>query len=99
IAFADQRAQQIRNQGNQTAAEYYKTMSEAEDFAIFLVQLETLQRALGQYTTLVLPTNVAPFHLMNLMTPRSPEGVPIQPPAPTQPTMPPTLAPPTQSST
>lgn len=96
LAFAKQRAEQIRNQGNQKEEEYLKQMGQAEDFASFLVQLEMLQKALGQYTTLILPANIAPFHLMNLMTPRTTEGVPIPPPAPEAP--PASETPPTQST-
>jgi membrane protease subunit HflC len=98
LAFANQRAEQIRNEGNQKEEEYLKQMGEAEDFASFLVQLEMLQRALGQYTTLILPANIAPFHLMNLMTPRTAEGIPVPPPEapPTQSTPPPSQGPATQ---
>jgi len=60
-------ADEIRYQGDTKAAEYLAQMAqEGEDLAIFLVQLEMLKNTLSEYTTVVLPTNVAPWHLMLL---------------------------------
>ncbi|MDY7108708.1 MAG: SPFH domain-containing protein [Planctomycetota bacterium] len=66
-AFATQRAEEIRALGEVQAAKYLEQMSqdeESEDLAIFLVWLNALQRALGRNTTVVLPAEIEPFHLL-----------------------------------
>jgi membrane protease subunit HflC len=66
-AFATQRAEEIRALGEVQAAKYLEQMSqdeESEDLAVFLVWLNALQRALGNNTTVVLPVEVEPFHLL-----------------------------------
>ena len=75
-AFAEQRAQEIRNLGTDQAAEYLTAMSEDEELAIFLVWLDTLKASLSDNMTAVLPIAYAPFHLLDLSTPLSSTGVP-----------------------
>ncbi len=64
-AFANQRAEEIRAQGDVEAATYIRQMSEDEDLAIFLVWIDALQLSLSNTTTFILEADVAPFHLMN----------------------------------
>lgn len=67
-AFATQRAEEIRALGEVQAAKYLEQMSqdqESEDLAVFLVWLNALERALGDNTTVILPTYLEPFHLLN----------------------------------
>lgn len=67
-AFATQRAEEIRAQGEVQAAKYLEQMSqdeESEELAVFLVWLSALERALGDNTTVILPTYLEPFHLLN----------------------------------
>ena len=71
LAFASQRAQEIRARGEGQAAEYLQQMSRDEDLAIFLIWLDALEQALAQNTTVILETDFAPWHLMNM---ESPEG-------------------------
>jgi membrane protease subunit HflC len=66
MAFASQRAEDIRAEGEAQAAEYLQQMGEDEELAIFLAWLDALETSLSQNTTLVLESNVAPWHLMNL---------------------------------
>ena len=75
-AFADLRAEEIRAEGNEKAREYLEQLREDEEFAIFLVHLDALAQMLDKTTTLVVPTNVAPFDLMNQ------QGVPSALPRP-----------------
>ncbi len=75
-AFAEQRAQEIRNLGTDQAAEYLTAMSEDEELAIFLVWLDTLQASLSDNLTAVLPIAYAPFHLLDLGSALSSGGVP-----------------------
>lgn len=64
-AFADARAEEIRAVGEREAQKYLAQMGEAEDLAIFLSWLDTLERTLNQNTTVFLPTTFEPFHLLN----------------------------------
>lgn len=76
LNFASQRAEEIRAAGNQEAAKYLQQMAQDEEFAIFLTYLDALEATLSQYTTAVLETNVAPWHLMNLATRTNANGLP-----------------------
>lgn len=75
-AFAEQRAAEIRALGDQDAAQYYAKMAEAEDLAVFLQWLDAWKASLSQYTTIVLPSTIAPFHLFNLSATTDKNGVP-----------------------
>ena len=75
-AFASQRAEDIRAEGEAQAATYLKQMGEHEDLAIFLAWLDAVKIALSQNTTLVLETNVAPWHLMDLHADTNEQGIP-----------------------
>ena len=66
MAFASQRAEDIRAEGEAQAAEYLQQMGEDEELAIFLAWLDAVEASLSQNTTLVLESDVAPWHLMNL---------------------------------
>ena len=75
-AFASQRAEDIRAEGEAQAATYLKQMGEHEELAIFLAWLDAMKIALSQNTTLVLETNIAPWHLMDLHTDTDDQGIP-----------------------
>ena len=75
-AFASQRAEDIRAEGEMQAATYLKQMGEHEELAIFLAWLDAVKIALSQNTTLVLETNIAPWHLMDLHTDTDDQGIP-----------------------
>lgn len=64
-AFASQRAEEIKAQAQERAAEYLDQMSEDVELAIFLEWLDALQQSLSDYTTIVLPTSMEPFHLLD----------------------------------
>lgn len=57
LAFAERRAQAIRDEGNREAAQYFSAFREDEDFAIFQRQIEALQKMLAHQTTFVLDAN------------------------------------------
>jgi membrane protease subunit HflC len=78
-AFAEQLAADIRAKGEEEAARYITAMSEAEDLAIFLSWCDTLTSSLSKYSTLVLPSNFAPWHLMTPNGSLDHKGIP-QPP-------------------
>ena len=64
LAAAEGRAMAIRGQGDAEAAQFYKMLDEAPEFAIFLKNLEALKVMLQQRTTVVLPMDTAPFNLL-----------------------------------
>lgn len=76
LAFARQRAEEIRAVGNEEAARYIQQMSEDEELAIFLVSLDALEASLSQRTTAVLEADMAPWHFMRLSSPLDSRGMP-----------------------
>jgi membrane protease subunit HflC len=76
MAFASQRAEDIRAEGEAQAAEYLQQMGEDEELAIFLAWLDAIETSLSENTTLVLETNVAPWHLLKLDTELQSDGIP-----------------------
>lgn len=54
LAFAEKRAQRIRDEGDRKAAESFKEFEKDEQFAIFLTQIESLKKMLKHRTTFVL---------------------------------------------
>ena len=75
-AFARQRAEEIRAKGNVQAAEYLSAMGEDASLAIFLAWLDTLEASLQTSTTAFLPTDFAPFHLLDMNAPIGEGGIP-----------------------
>lgn len=57
LAFAERRAQAIRDEGNREAAQYFSAFREDQDFAIFQRQIEALQKMLTHNTTFILDAN------------------------------------------
>lgn len=78
VAFASQVAGQIRAESNEQKQEYLERMSDpqAQELAKFLVWVDALALALRNHTTLILPTSLAPFHLMDKNTPQTSSGTP-----------------------
>jgi len=64
LAFADRKAREIRAEGDQAAAEYYKSFAQNEDFAVFIRKMEALEATLSNNTTFLLDTHIAPFDLL-----------------------------------
>ncbi len=78
-SFAQALAEEIRAKGEEQSSFYLKELQKDEELAIFLEWLDALRTSLGQYTTLVVPTEFAPFHLMNMRPLRSGETIPMPP--------------------
>jgi len=57
LAFAQRRAEAIRSQGDQEAAQYYTAFGKDESLAIFLRRIKTLEKILPHNTTFVLDAN------------------------------------------
>ena len=54
LAFAERKAKQIRTEGDQAAAKYYKRFAEAPEFSMFLRTLESLKKELSGSTQILL---------------------------------------------
>lgn len=65
LAFANQRAEEIRAAADETAAEYLAEMREDVQLAVFLLWLDTLQASLQENTTLFFTDEFAPWHMLN----------------------------------
>jgi membrane protease subunit HflC len=61
ITTAQARAKVIRGEGDALAAKHYKMLEEDRELAMFLRDLEALQKILESRTTFVVPTDVEPF--------------------------------------
>lgn len=61
ITAARARAKVIRGQGDAEAAKHYKMLEENRELAMYLRDLEALQKILESRTTFVVPTDVEPF--------------------------------------
>ena len=65
LAFANQRAEEIRAAADEEAAQYLADMNEDAQLAIFLIWLDTLEQSLRQNTTIFLTDELAPWHMLN----------------------------------
>lgn len=57
LAFAQGRAQSIRDEGNREAAQYFAMFSDDTEFAVFLRQMDALRQMLSHNTTFILDAN------------------------------------------
>lgn len=76
LAFANRLAEEIRNEAQAQAADYYALLDENAELAIFLEWLDALKRSLNGYTTIVLPANSAPWHLLTPESVDNAGGIP-----------------------
>lgn len=77
--FAQQVAGEIEAESFEQKRVYLEQMSDPQaiELALFLVWVDALELALRNNTTLILPSDFAPFHLMDPTTPKSDSGVPM----------------------
>jgi len=67
LAAAEGRAKAIRGQGDAEAAQYYEMLETAPELAIFLRNLEALEKTLMERATIVIPADVEPFRYLKEM--------------------------------
>ncbi|MFH1616096.1 MAG: protease modulator HflC [Planctomycetota bacterium] len=67
VAAAEARAKAIRGSGDAEAAKYYKMLKDDEDLAIFLRNIEALEKILAERSTIVLSGQSEPFNLLKEM--------------------------------
>jgi len=67
IAAADGRAKIIRGKGDSEAAKHYEKLEAAPELAMLLRNLEALEKIMGERATFVVPTDKAPFDLLQGM--------------------------------
>jgi membrane protease subunit HflC len=64
LATAEARAKKIRGQGDAKAAEYYKMLEEEPELAMFLRNIEALEKILKERSTIVIRDDSEPFKLL-----------------------------------
>jgi membrane protease subunit HflC len=64
LATAEARAKEIRGQGDAKAAEYYKMLEEEPELAMFLRNIEALEKILKERSTIVIRDDSEPFKLL-----------------------------------
>lgn len=74
--FAKLRASELQQRGDSEVSTTLGEMDKERELAIFLSHLDALRASLSQYVTLVIPTTVAPFHLLQMDTPQDSHGIP-----------------------
>lgn len=76
--FVKQRADTIRSQGDQEAAQYYAMMKEDSELAVFLRSLDIMRAGLGKTTTVVMPMSAPGMSVFNpnLALDKNLQGVP-----------------------
>ncbi len=76
--FVKQRADTIRSQGDQEAAQYYAMMREDSELAVFLRSLDLMRAGLGKTTTVVMPMSAPGMSVFNpnLALDKNLQGVP-----------------------
>jgi membrane protease subunit HflC len=67
LAAAEARAKAIRGQGDAEAAEYYKMLDEDPEFAMFLRNIEAIQKILEKRSTIIFSADTEPFNLLRKM--------------------------------
>jgi membrane protease subunit HflC len=65
MAFAEQRAAQIRSQGDAEAAQYLKLLAEDPALAVFIENIKFMKNLISKRTTLVLPTTMEGMSLFD----------------------------------
>lgn len=74
LAAAQARAKAIRGDGDAEAARYYQLLEEDPELAMFLRDVEALQKILAEKSTVVLSSETAPFKLLEKMPDFKPIG-------------------------
>ena len=73
LAAAEARAKEIRGLGDAEAAQYYKMLDADPEFAMFLRDIEALQKILEARSTIVLSADTMPFKLLKEMPDLTPK--------------------------
>jgi membrane protease subunit HflC len=64
LAAAEARAKAIRGQGDAEAAKYYELLEAEPELAMYLRDLESLEKILKERSTIVIPADSEPFKLL-----------------------------------
>ena len=64
LAAAEARAKAIRGQGDAEAAKYYKLLEEEPELAMFLRNIEALEKIMKERTTIVIRDDSEPFNML-----------------------------------
>jgi modulator of FtsH protease HflC len=64
LAKAQAEAITIRGEAERKATEFFETFKQNQNLAVFLLELQALEKTLGKGATLVVNPNMSPFHLL-----------------------------------
>lgn len=67
LTATEARAQRIRGEGDAEAAKHYKMLEEDPELAMFLRNIESLEKILKERSTIVIPADTEPFNLLKKM--------------------------------
>jgi membrane protease subunit HflC len=73
LTAAEARAEAIRGKGDAEAAKHYKKLEEDPEFAMFLRDIESLEKILKERSTIVIPADSEPFKLLKEVPPLEPK--------------------------
>ena len=64
LIAAEARAKVIRGKGDAEAAEYYRLLDEDPEFAMFLMDIETVKKTLKDRATIIITTDIEPYDIL-----------------------------------
>jgi membrane protease subunit HflC len=73
LTAAEARAEAIRGKGDAEAAKHYQKLEEDPEFAMFLRNIESLEKILKERSTIVIPADAEPFKLLKEVPPLKPK--------------------------
>ena len=73
LTAAEARGEVIRGRGDAEAAKHYKKLEEDPEFAMFLRDIESLEKILKERSTIVIPADSEPFKLLKELPPLEPK--------------------------
>ena len=74
LTAAEARAEAIRGKGDAEAAKHYEKLEEDPEFAMFLRNIESLEKILKERSTIVIPADSEPFILLKEKPPLKPQS-------------------------
>lgn len=64
MAAAEARAKRIKGQGDAEAARYYEMLKDDPEFAMFLMDIETVKKTLKDRSTIIITTETEPYNIL-----------------------------------
>jgi len=64
MAAAEARAKRIRGAGDAEAAQYYEMLNDDPEFAMILMDIETVKKTLKDRATIIITTDTEPYDIL-----------------------------------